>query len=47
MRVLFTTLYDGPGFKFGYAVSPKSAILISIPMIDLRGQVDMNQTQYF
>jgi hypothetical protein len=47
MRVLFTTLYEGPGFKFGYKVNNKNAILISIPMLDLRGLVDMNQTQYY
>lgn len=47
MRVLFSTLYEGPRFKFGYSVNSKNAMLISIPMINLRGQVDMNQTHYY
>ena len=46
MRTLFTTLYSGPWLKFGNGVTRANPVLVSIPMIDLIGKVDMNNTLY-
>lgn len=48
MRVLFTTMRMGPAFNFGFGDDKNARpIMISIPLLDLRGQIDMNNTKYY